>query len=203
MPTRLETSGLELFDRIARRDDRRTESEIQADLRQFILSAPLNLEDSDVRVVNLEVQTGDRRRIDVEVGSTVIEVKRDLRRGKIKAEAVEQLAGYVLHRMNQTGLRYVGVLTDGTEWICYDLIDERLREISTISVEPTAPSMERFTVWLEGVLATAQNVAPTARNIELRLGAGSSSYQIDRATIASLYLSQKANPTVQMKRTLW
>ncbi|EDQ34289.1 Type I restriction-modification system methyltransferase subunit [Hoeflea phototrophica DFL-43] len=194
---------MEIFERIAKRNDKRTESEIQADVRQFILSAPLNLHEDDVTNVLLESQTGDRRRIDVEVGSTVIEVKRDLRKGKVKPDAVEQLAGYVELRMNQTGLRYVGVLTDGTEWLCYDLVEGKLREVSTITVEPTAVDMEKFTVWLEGVLATAQNIAPTARNIELRLGAGSSSYQLDRATMASLYEQFKDSPTVQMKRTLW
>jgi hypothetical protein len=65
----------------------------------------------------------------VEVGSTVIEVKRDLRRERVKREAEEQLAGYVEFRMNQTGLRYVGVLTDGTEWICYDLVSGHLRQV--------------------------------------------------------------------------
>lgn len=194
---------LDLFDRIARRNDKRTESEIQADIRQFILSAPLNLDEDNVKSVFLEAQTGDRRRIDVEVGSTVIEVKRDLRRGKVKADAVEQLAGYVELRMVQTGLRYVGILTDGTEWVCYDLVEGKLREVSTINAEPTAASMEKFIVWLEGVLATAINIAPTAQNIEMRLGAGSSSYQLDRATMSALFKQHKSNPTVQMKRSLW
>jgi SAM-dependent methyltransferase len=193
----------ELFTRIARRNDKRTESEIQADVRQFILSAPFDLEESDVTVVSLESQLGDRRRIDVEVGSTVIEVKRDLRKGKIKSEAVEQLAGYVELRMGQTGLRYVGVLTDGSEWICYELVDSKLREVSSITVDATAADMERFVVWLEGVLATASDIAPTAQNIEARLGAGSSAYALDRATLSSLYLRNKENPTVKMKRTLW
>jgi hypothetical protein len=71
----------ELFSRLVKRDDRRTEAEIQADVRQFILSAPFELQEDDL-VVSLESAVGDRRRIDVEVGSTVIEVKRDLRREK-------------------------------------------------------------------------------------------------------------------------
>jgi hypothetical protein len=28
--------------------------------------------------------------------------------------------------MNQTGLRYVGILTHGTQWACYDLVDDKL-----------------------------------------------------------------------------
>lgn len=80
----------ETFVRLAVRDSRRTEAEIQADVRQFILEAPFALEETDVSVVQLESQLGDRRRIDVEVGATVIEVKRDLRvcsRKRISSES--------------------------------------------------------------------------------------------------------------------
>ena len=104
----------DIFLRLVRRDDRRTEAEIQADVRQFILSAPFELEETDLTIVSLEAAVGNRQRIDVEVGSTVIEVKRDLRRGKVKQEAIDQLAGYVDHRTSQRGHRYIGVLTDGT-----------------------------------------------------------------------------------------
>jgi hypothetical protein len=85
----------DLFLRLVRRDNSRTEAEIQADVRQFILTAPFELEETDLIIVSLEAAVGNRQRIDVEVGSTVIEVKRDLRRGRIKQEAIEQLAGYV------------------------------------------------------------------------------------------------------------
>jgi len=192
---------LELFHRIVRRNDRRTEAEIQADVRQFILSAPFELEISDV--VSLESPVGDRRRIDVEAGSTVIEVKRDLRREKVKREAEDQLAGYVDFRMKQTGLRYVGVLTDGTQWHCYDLVEDRLRQVSELTLEDSASDVDRLVVWLEGVLATTHDIAPTAENIEQRLGTGSSAYELDRATLATLYERNRDNPSVQVKRQLW
>jgi len=186
-----------------RRDNSRTEAEIQADVRQFILTAPFELEETDLTIVSLEAAVGNRQRIDVEVGSTVIEVKRDLRRGRIKQEAIEQLAGYVDHRTSQTALRYVGVLTDGTEWDCYNLVEGRLQEVSMISCGTTADDLSRLIVWLEGVLATARGIAPTAQNIETRLGATSSAYALDRASLSALYERNKTNPSVQMKRTLW
>ena len=192
---------VEIFQRLVRRDDRRTEAEIQADVRQFILSAPFELEVSDV--VSLESQVGDRRRIDVEAGSTVIEVKRDLRREKVRREAEDQLAGYVDFRMKQTGLRYVGVLTDGAQWNCYDLVDGRLRQVSTLVLQDSTPDVQRLVVWLEGVLATTHDIAPTAENIEQRLGTGSSAYQLDRATLANLYEKNRNNPSVLLKRQLW
>lgn len=185
------------------RDAKRAEAEIQADIRQFILSAPFELEEGDLIDVTLESPLGDRRRIDVESGSTVIEVKRDLRRDKAKREAEEQLAGYVDFRMTQTGLRYVGVLTDGTEWHCYDLVDGNLRLVSTIRLENTPLDLSRLVVWLEGVLATTHDIAPTTQNIEERLGAESSAYKLDRATLANLYSHHRQNPTVQVKRKLW
>ena len=154
-------------------------------------------------MVSLESQLGDKRRIDVEAGSTVIEVKRDIRRERVRKEAEEQLAGYVETRMMQTGMRYVGVLTDGTEWICYDLSDGTLRSVSSLNLDRAGSGVQTLVVWLEGVLATTRNIPPTADNIQQRLGTGSSSYEIDRATLASLYASEKNNPTVQVKRMLW
>jgi hypothetical protein len=143
------TPLLDNFLRLARRNETRTEAEIQADIRQFILSAPFELEDSDLTIVALEAQVANRRRIDVEVGSTVIEVKRDLRRAKAKHDAIEQLADYVIHRTAQTDLRYVGVLTDGTEWICYGLLGEHLQEVSSLTLAATPADLEKLVFWLE------------------------------------------------------
>ena len=193
----------DLFLRLVQRNERRSEAEIQADVRQFILSAPFELDEGDVRVVNLETSVGDRRRIDVEVGSTVIEIKRDLRRQRIKQEAVLQLADYVRGRTNETGLRYIGVLTDGTEWVAYNLVGQLLSEVSSSTFGQTPDELSRLIAWLEGVLATAHHIAPTIENITARLGAASSAYALDRATIASLYASNQSNPSVVMKRTLW
>ena len=178
---------LDTFQRLVRRNARRTEADIQADVRQFILSAPFELEAGDLVDATLESPLGDRRRIDVEAGSTVIEVKRDLRRERVKKDAEEQLAGYVAFRVGQTGLRYVGVLTDGTEWHCYDLVDGQLREVSPLHLNDSANDLDRLVVWLEGVLATTHEIAPTSQNIENRLGAGSSAYELDRSTLATLY----------------
>jgi hypothetical protein len=194
---------LDTFRRLAVRNPKRTEAEIQADVRQFILSAPFELEPTDLVDVSLESPLGDRRRIDVETGSTVIEVKRDLRKEKYKKEAQEQLAGYVETRMNQTGLRYVGILTDGAEWNCYDLVDGRLSLVSDLILEETEEAEDKLIVWLEGVLATTHDIAPNAHNIEERLGAESSAYKLDRATLANLYRKNKKNPTIAVKRKLW
>ncbi|MDX1115864.1 N-6 DNA methylase (plasmid) [Sinorhizobium meliloti] len=197
MPTSLHDT----FSRLVTRDNRRTEAEIQADVRQFILDAPFELEEDDLSLVQLESQLGDRRRIDVEVGATVIEVKRDLRSERVRRDAEVQLAGYVGLRADQTGLRYVGILTDGTGWYCYHLVDQELRQVSDLSLE--AGDIERLVVWLEGVLATTHGLVPTADAIEARLGSTSSAYLLDRATISAIYQRNRHEPSVIMKRTLW
>lgn len=193
----------ELIARICRRDISRSEAEVQADIRQFILAAPFELLEDDLDIVALESPVTGGRRIDVEVGSTVIEVKRDLRRGRVREEAIQQLAGYVTTRAAETGRRYVGVLTDGAEWLCYDLVESNLQQVSKLEIDGGAESANQLVLWLEGVLATATNITPNAREIEARLGAGSSAYALDRATVASLYERNKALPTVKLKRELW
>ena len=193
----------EILSRLSRRDHPRTEAEVQADIRQFILEAPFELNEGDLDVVSLESPVTGGRRIDVEVGSAVIEVKRDLRRGRVVEEAVQQLGGYVRTRTSETGLRYVGVLTDGVEWRCYALAGEDLKQVSSLHVAADPESLQNLVFWLEGVLATAMNVAPTAKEIEARLGASSSAYALDRASIANLYERSKEQPTVKLKRELW
>lgn len=92
----------QLLRRLADRERVRSEATVQADVRQLLLTGGLGLADDDLHV-DLESQVGDRRRIDIEVGCTVIEVKRDLRNAGIVKTAEEQLAGYVLTRARQTG----------------------------------------------------------------------------------------------------
>ena len=193
---------LDVLARLVNRDKVRAEADVQADVRQLLLTAPLQLDEGDL-LVNLEAQVGDRRRIDVEAGSTVIEVKRDLRKGKVRTEAIDQLAGYVEKRISDTGRRYVGVLTDGAEWVCYHLVGKDLREVTAITVSGAKGDLGRLLFWLEGVLATAKGIFPTAHEIAERLGARSSAYALDRATLATLFETHKKDPTIRLKRMLW
>ncbi len=96
----------------------RSEATLQADLRQLVLTAPFSLSAEDVVTADLETPVGVRRRIDIEVGSCLIEVKRDLAVGGVLEEAKKQLADYLEARQKETGCRYVGILTDGADWRC-------------------------------------------------------------------------------------
>lgn len=202
----MSTSNVDLTALARRMADRRTgrtEANVQSDLHMLLTAAPLQLDDGDLQEIVLESPAGQRRRIDVEAGFTVFEVKRDLRVGNVRADAVTQLAGYVSSRHAQTGQRYVGVLTDGAEWHLHHLVDGALQLVSSLTLDPTTPDVDMLCVWLEGVLATAEQILPTAREIELRLGATSPAHALDFAELAALYAQHRNDPGVVLKRELW
>ncbi len=179
------------------------EANVQADIQTLLLYGGLNLGEGDLQVVELEAQAGGGKRIDIEVGFTVIEVKRDLRQAKVREQAESQLAGYVKGRTATLGQRYVGVLTDGAEWHLYHLDGHELGEVSSFELATTNPDVEGLTVWLEGALATVEAIKPTPREIERRLGARSSAHALDYADLEALYSGHRDDPTVKLKRELW
>lgn len=197
----------ELINLIAKRDPSRSEATLQADIRQLILTAPFSLIDTNLVDVNLETSVGIRRRIDIESGSCLIEVKRDLSHGNVLVDAIKQLSDYLSARQNETGCRYVGILTDGSEWRCYSLPagnpDEIAHEVSDFRISTTNADSESFLIWLEGVLATAKDVPATPREIGRRLGAGSSAHALDRDSLLQLFAQNREHPAVKMKRRLW
>lgn len=189
--------------RLADRRADRAEANVQADVRMLLLAAGLNLRDGDLHDVTLEAPVGFRRRIDIEVGATVIEVKRDLRVGRVRDEAVEQLAGYVRDRVATVGSRYVGVLSDGVEWLLYHLDGDTLDLVSRFDLDVRTLDVEGLVVWLDGVLATSDRLRPAPREISRRLGAGSSAHALDVADLSALYQRSRTNPSVALKRQLW
>lgn len=193
----------DLTRRLADRKAGRTEANVQSDLHMLLAAAPLQLDDGDLLDIVLEQPAGARRRIDVEAGFCVFEVKRDLRVGNVRVDAVAQLARYVADRTHETGQRYVGVLTDGAEWYLHHLRDDALVEVSALTVDPRSPDVDGLCVWLEGVLSTAQGLAPTPAAIEERLGAASPGHALDFAELAELYRTHRNNPGIMLKRELW
>lgn len=191
-----------LLDRLANRDRVRSEATVQSDVRHLLLSGGLGLAEHDLEV-ELETPVPGRRRIDVEVGFTVIEVKKDLRSVTVVKDAKKQLAGYVASRSHQTGQRYVGILTDGTDWRAYHLQGDELVEATRYELKSSRPGLTPLLTWLEGVLATRKGVPPTPHEIVARLGATSASYALDQAALAALYAEHRSTPTVQLKRQLW
>lgn len=202
----------DLAGRIARRDPSRSEATLQADIRSFILEAQLNLNANDLSESSVSVEMesqlrdGSRNRIDIEAGTAVIEVKRNLRAGNTLTLAEDQLGRYVSTRCAQTGTRYLGILTDGSEWILY----VPATDDSATIVKAGPPFVLRgawdapaLRTWLGSVLATAERIPPTPDEIEARLGATSPAHHADHATLKALLDAGSNHPTVILKRELW
>jgi hypothetical protein len=189
---------------LASRDVTRTEADVQAGIKALLLAGGFNLDADSLEAsgISLESPSG-KGRIDIEAGCTVIEVKKDLRVGNVRPEGVDQLAGYVRERRDHVAQRYVGVLTDGAEWNLYHLEGDELSLVNTFVSNPMAPDVEGLLLWLEGILATAEQIHPTPREIEARLGAQSSAHALDAADLGALYDAYRDLETVKLKRELW
>ncbi|MGU3500876.1 ribonuclease H-like domain-containing protein [Mycobacterium sp. C31M] len=189
-----------LMDRlVTKAEGVRSEATIQSDVRMLLLDSELGLSD-----VQLEAQVGDKhRRIDVEVGRTVIEVKKSLDSPSAVAAASNQLSDYVQTRQQEVGQRYVGILTDGAMWIAFHEVDGQLAEATRHHADVGDTGALALLNWLEGVLATKQTIAPTPDEIHDRLGASSSSHALDYATLRAIYNDHRDEPTVVLKRELW
>ena len=193
----------ELVTRLADRKVGRTEANVQSDLHMLLAAGPLDLGDDKVQDIFLESPAGQRRRIDVETGFTVFEVKRDLRTGKVRQDAVIQLTGYVASRAEAMQQRYVGVLTDGAEWHLYTLAGDELTLVNSLEIDPKSPDVDGLCAWLEVVLGTTEKINPTPRAITERLGADSIDHALDISDLTVLYGAHRDLPTVRLKRELW
>lgn len=180
----------------------RTEADIQSDVRAVLLDERLELDDEDVRVV-MEAPVEGGRRIDIEAGSTVIEVKKDLGNERIRERAQEQLAGYLASRTEETGLRYAGVLTDGAVWELHHLVRDKSQIVNELRLTGTDEDRDALLVWLEGVMATAFGIKPTPKEIRQRLGDEGPSFSLDFADLKEIYSQNRREPEIALKRELW
>lgn len=191
----------------------RPEASTQADIYTLLVTEDLGLDDEVV--TESPTEDGTRRRIDIDTGNLVIEVKKDLRKTGVLAEGREQLAGYMARRSRQKGVPVAGVLTDGSSWQLYRLTSdpeshqaesERVAEISIVeSTDPAEANRQSLMLleWLESILATKPALAPTPEEIEKKLGASSPAHLLDFASLRDLYLDNSADPEVKLKRQLW
>lgn len=181
----------------------RTEAEVQADVRTLLLEAPMCLEQEDLQEVLLEAPAGGGKRLDVEIGCAVIEVKKGIGSSRARHKALDQLAGYVRARTEERDQRYVGVLTDGKLWIlCHLRPRGGLAEVSRFQLE-NGGDIDALLAWLETFLATVEAIRPTQREIVRRLGSESPSTQVDLADLREIYSTCRSDPEVSLKRELW
>lgn len=139
-------------------------------------------------------------RADALLGNTVLEFKRDLRREKEDAE--EELGRYLAEREAQTQREFLGIATDGTRFLTYQLREGALEPIG----EPFVPSLDaprRLLGWLDTALAIRGELDPTPEAIREEMGRQSLSYGRARPALAELWGSVATQPDVRLKRELW
>ena len=139
----------------------RTEADIQSDIKMLLGLAPDLLISGETLQLEEQLGDGTRRRIDIALGATVIEVKKKLKTEAEASDHIEQLRGYVQTRMEQTKSRYNGILSDGRSWWLFE-IDPATGEFPLLSkFELTTPKKGvDLIAWLQAVLAMPAEVAP-------------------------------------------
>lgn len=189
-----------LLEQVTKRDPLRSEADIQASIHAYLVVSDLNIDEQQAR---MEAPSGDgtRRRIDIEVGQLVIEVKKDLRHATTLQDGELQLAGYVRTRSDQSNTVYAGVLTDGELWRLYSVTEADCILVSELDLK--YKSDELLHPWLETILATQNQVDPTPAEIMQRLGADSPAHQLEFVAFRNLYLTNSGHSDVQLKRGLW
>ncbi len=186
------------------RSGTRTEADIQQNIGAFLTLAPLGLADGQVSKVEVPTGDGTRRRIDVEYGRLVIEVKKDLTISNAVSKAEPQLAGYLRVKRDETGDEFAGIITDGVLWMLYTLAGDELQQVQQWQLKKVdIDAVERLSNWLDGILLTGPKLKPTPARIEERLGADSPRFRLDRARLEALYTEYGTTPETALKRELW
>ncbi|RIA47457.1 N-6 DNA methylase [Dichotomicrobium thermohalophilum] len=140
-----------------------------------------------------------RGRIDAVLGRTIFEVKSDL--GRERADAERRVPDYLAGREGDTGERYVAVVTDGLDWIAYELRAGILVTLKEWRLDPSCPG--QFLGHLKGTLAVGSELAPDAETIRLQLGAESVAFKRALADLSDAWEKVADRPTAALKRQLW
>jgi hypothetical protein len=152
------------------------------------------------REVNFEVPVPEvKGRIDAVFGATVFEFKRDLRRERNDAEV--QLARYLAQRERATKRRYLGIATDGAEFVAYELSGGRLVRID--EHVPSAADPRGLLRWLDTAITVRSDLPPDPDTIRAEFGRDSLVYQRSMQELRELWQRAKSIPEAELKRELW
>ena len=169
---------------------------VRADVRQLLIDGLLVPRDD----VQLEKHIPEvRGRIDALLGRTVIEFKSDLRREA--SDAQEQLTRYITQRQDESGERYVGIATDGADFVSYELRDEGLRELGTYRTDTADPS--GLLSWLGPAVAAGDDLPPEPEAVVRELGRQSLAWNRAVGDLRQAWAEVGTQPEPRLKRQLW
>ena len=141
-------------------------------------------------------------RIDALLGRTVFELKSDLNRERRDAE--EGLTRYLTEREGQSGEKYVGIATDGADFIAYFLKNDRVVNVDACHTDPTAP--QDLLAWLQGTVAIGDSLSPDPDTITREFGRNSLAARRALDDLGRLWAGQSLSarrPEALLKRKLW
>ena len=140
-----------------------------------------------------------RGRADALLGLTVFEFKRDLRRERRDAE--EGLSRYLPERERETGERFIGIATDGAEFLPYEMDEGVLTPLTCYRTDPMQP--RGLLIWLDSAVSLRPNLLPDPAIICFELGRESLACRRALAGLAALWKTVRDLPEVELKRRLW
>ncbi len=146
-------------------------------------------------------------RMDLYIHNTCIEFKKEILRNGIPIpENITQLDGYLEDLLKAgSGVRN-GILTDGIHYFLRRVGEERLpiphqTALSTFDQADQAPRLREY---LHGTIsAPAENVSPTAENLERLFGSSSDVFRAGNLLLQEAFAAHRDDPTVAVKRRLW
>jgi hypothetical protein len=140
-----------------------------------------------------------RGRLDALLGQTVFEFKRDLRRERRDAE--EELGRYLPQRERETGERFIGLVTDGADFVPYEI--ERGKLVPMPGYRPSVDDPRGLLVWLDSAVSLRPNLVPEPDTVRVELGRDSLAYRRALVGLRDLWQEVKDRPEVELKRQLW
>jgi hypothetical protein len=170
--------------------------EVKADFRQLLIeefSAELSALDFERRLPEV------RGRLDALIGRTILEAKRDLT--KEWPDVERRMPDYLAGREKEEGEKFVGIASDGRQWIACELEVGKLVKIKEWVLDPDKP--EEFLATLDGVVALKVSLPPDPLTIRIELGQDSVAFRRSSAALARLWTKLASSPQVALKRQLW
>jgi SAM-dependent methyltransferase len=140
-------------------------------------------------------------RIDTMWGSTLIELKSDLRRelGDVHARLPDYLRDAAKRALSPRPM--TGIATDGATFIGFELRGDVLHEIARYETDPDRP--DELMAWLELLVSDKPDLMPQPRAVVQAFGRNSMAFGRARLVLQAMWDAVGNDPEVRLKRDLW
>ena len=190
---------------VERHESSASENDIRTAFQRFVETAGV----ATASEMTTEVRPGEGNpgRMDLYIHNTCIEFKTNMVRNGVPISAdVKQLDGYLESLLKAgTGVRN-GILTDGIHYFLRRIGEEKLPLLPYGAMQTFnhAEQASRLREYLHEIIsAPAENIRPTAENLERHFGINSDAFRAGNLLLQEAYDAHRDNPTVAVKRRLW